>query len=86
MKEKEFWDCKFLDNGLKFYTFNEFVEDALAMKRLYDEMNPKQIYLYRWYVYAHPNLSMNAKNLFWDFLNDYCPYEQFTLRVKQVKK
>lgn len=85
MCEKDFWNCRFVYEGLYFFTFDEVVEDIQAIKRIYQHLTDNQVYLYRWYVYAHYNLSNYQKNLLWDFLNDFCTYEYFMQQANRKK-
>lgn len=71
MNEKEFWECKFIENGLKFYTKEEVLKDKKAIWYLYQKLTPNEKYLYRWYVYAHPNIGYKFKGRLWDYLNNY---------------
>lgn len=86
MVEKDFWNCEFIENGLYFYTFDEFIKDAVLIKKIYNKLTYNEIYMYRWYVYAHNELSIKAKNLIWDYLNNDCPYELFISKCKNIKK
>lgn len=85
MSEKDFWNCKFVYEGLYFFTFEEVIEDIHAIKKIYRSLTDNQVYLYRWYVYAHPNLTTFKKNLLWDYLNDFCTYDYFIEQSSRKK-
>ena len=75
MKKKEYLECEFIERELKFYTFEDFVINAKAIKRLYAMLNHK--IFYKWYVYSH-NLSVRRKNKIWEYLNDDITFEKLT--------
>lgn len=75
MTETEYKECRFIDIEMRFNTFEEFVADAGAIKRLYSALNHKLFY--KWYVYAHL-FSTTRKNAIWEYLNDDLPYEKLT--------
>lgn len=75
MTENEYQECRFIDLEMRFTTFEEFVSDAGAIKRLY--CNLKNKLFYKWYVYAHL-FSTSRKNAIWEYLNDDITYEKLT--------
>ena len=75
MTETDYKECRFIDIEMRFNTFEEFVEDAGAIKRLYGALNHKLFY--KWYVYAHL-FSTKRKNAIWEYLNDDISYEKLT--------
>lgn len=75
MTEADYKECRFIDVEMRFSTFEEFLEDAAAIKRLYGILNHKLFYM--WYVYAHL-FSLNRKNAIWEYLNDDITYEKLT--------
>lgn len=75
MTENDYMECKFIDIELRFNTFESFMEDAIAIKRLYKALNHK--IFYKWYVYSHL-FSVARKNAIWQYLNDDITYEKLT--------
>lgn len=75
MTESEYKECRFIDIEMRFITFEEFVNDAPAIKRLYSILNHKLFY--KWYVYAHL-FSVSRRNAIWEYLNGDISYEKLT--------
>ena len=75
MTETDYKECRFIDIEMRFNTFEEFVRDAGAIKRLYGALNHKLFY--KWYVYSHL-FSTIRKNAIWEYLNDDIDYEKLT--------
>ena len=75
MTETDYKECRSIDIEMRFNTFEEFVEDAGAIKLLYGALNHKLFY--KWYVYAHL-FSNKRKNAIWEYLNDDISYEKLT--------
>ena len=75
MTEEELRDCKYVDQEMCFYTFDEFLHEAPAIKRQYNGLKHK--IFYRWYVFAH-QLSDKRKNAIWCYLNNDMDYEKLT--------
>lgn len=81
MTESDFKECRYIDIEMRFTTYDSFLEDARAIKRLYKQLNHKVFY--KWYVYANIHISLDRKNKMWCYLNDDLTYEQL---VKLTKK
>ena len=75
MTEADYKECRFIDIEMRFTTFESFVQDARAIKRLYRALNHK--IFYKWYVYSNIHISLYRKNIMWSYLNDDITYEQF---------
>lgn len=75
MTKDEYMECKFIDSEMRFDTFELFLQDAEAIKRLYKKLNCKLFY--KWYVYSQ-TLSTSRKNGIWCYLNDDITYEKLT--------
>lgn len=75
MTENDYMECKFIDIEMRFNTFESFLQDARAIKRLYKTLNHKLFY--QWYVYSHL-FSISRKNAIWQYLNDDITYEKLT--------
>lgn len=76
MTESDYKECVFIDTEMRFSTFEEFVKDAKAIKRLYNN-NLKHKMFYMWYIYSHL-FSTKRKNAIWEYLNDDITYEKLT--------
>lgn len=81
MTESDYKECRYIDIEMRFTTYDTFLEDARAIKRLYKQLNHK--IFYKWYVYANIHISLDRKNKMWCYLNDDLTYEQL---VKLTKK
>jgi hypothetical protein len=81
MTETDYKECRYIDIEMRFTTYDSFLEDARAIKRLYKQLNHK--IFYKWYVYANIHISLDRKNKMWCYLNDDLTYEQL---VKLTKK
>lgn len=81
MTESDYKECRYIDIEMRFTTYDSFLEDARAIKRLYKQLNHK--IFYKWYVYANIHISLDRKNKMWCYLNDDLTYEQL---VKLTKK
>lgn len=77
MTESDYKECRYIDIEMRFTTFESFLQDAGAIKRLYKQLNHK--IFYKWYVYANIHISLNRKNLMWSYLNDDLSYEKLVL-------
>lgn len=80
MTESDYKECRFIDIEMRFTTFESFMQDAGAIKRLYKALNHK--IFYKWYLYANIHISLNRKNLMWCYLNDDITYEQLVNLTK----
>lgn len=83
MTELEYRECRFIDSEMHFTTFDSFLKDAKAIKRLYKALNHKLFY--QWYVYANIHISLNRKNLMWSYLNDDLTYNDLVRLGKNDK-
>ena len=67
----DFSECDFINTEMKFYTYKDFIQNCVALKRLYDHNLTKNGRLfYQWYLYANTHLTMQQKNKAWDYLNN----------------
>lgn len=74
LTELEYKECRYIDNEMKFYTLDSFIQNAGAIKRLYKCLNHK--IFYKWYVYSNIHTSLKRKNMIWSYLNDDLTLEQ----------
>lgn len=83
MKDSDFKECWFIDSEMKFYSYKDFLRNAYAIKRLFDYTLQKNGKLfYKWFLYANIHLTMAQKNKAWDWLNNYCEYDDLKELVK----
>jgi len=66
----DFSDCEYLETYLKFYTFKDFYENRMIIKKRYEKLAYSAKKFYSWYVYAKNVMDTRYKNAVWDYLND----------------
>lgn len=67
----DFSDCEFIENQLKFYTYNDFLDNRYIIKRKFNGLTRNGKVFYKYYVYANIHITLNQKNKIWDYLNGY---------------
>ena len=67
MKKEELRECQFIDEALKFYTYEDFYRDKKTIKAMYRTLDNK--IFYKWFVYANINISLVQKDAIWEYLN-----------------
>lgn len=67
MTKEEIIECKFVRDTMKFFSYEDFVRDAISIKRLYETLKCKT--MYKWFVYANCYCSQLQKDVIWEFLN-----------------
>lgn len=67
----DFSDCEFIEDQLKFYTYDDFLEHKHLIRRKFDYLSKNGRIFYKYYVYANVHITMNQKNRIWDYLNGY---------------
>ena len=67
MKKEELRECQFIDEALKFYTYEDFYRDKKTIKAMYRTLDSK--IFYKWFVYANINISLVQKDAIWEYLN-----------------
>lgn len=67
MKKEEIRECQFIDETLKFYTYEDFYRDKKTIKAMYRTLENK--IFYKWFVYANINMSLVQKDAIWEYLN-----------------
>ena len=56
------------------------LKNCYAIRRLYDKALGKfGKMFYKWYIYANIHITIGQKNKAWDFINQYCDYEELEL-------
>ena len=68
MKKEELRECQFIDEALKFYTYEDFYRDKKTIKAMYRTLDNK--IFYKWFVYANINISLVQKDAIWELLNE----------------
>lgn len=68
MTDKEYFDCKFINKYMSFYTYIEFYENRKLYKSKLKEMSVNDVYLYKWYIYANTHMNCKTKDLIWNYL------------------
>lgn len=67
MTLEEISECEFINDELKFYTYEDFYKERKTIKRLYQTLKYKT--LYKWFVYANIHMSLVQKDAIWEYLN-----------------
>ena len=67
MKKEELRECQFIDEALKFYTYEDVYRDKKSIKAMYRTLDNK--IFYKWFVYANINISLVQKDAIWEYLN-----------------
>lgn len=67
MKKEEIRECQFIDEALKFYTYEDFYKDKKTIKAMYRTLENK--IFYKWFVYANINMILVQKDAIWEYLN-----------------
>lgn len=77
-KYDEWWKaCDFIEQELQFYSYNDFLENAILIRRVYINSDPLVKRLYRWYVYSS-RMSYKKKCAIWEFLNMRLPFSRLS--------
>lgn len=83
MTDKEFKECWFIDDEMKFYTYKDFVSNCYALKKLYENnLGKNGKIFYKWFIYANIHMTQNQKNKIWDWINNYCDTKELYLLLK----
>ena len=64
-----------INNEMFIDNFNMFLNDAKYLKKMYKELTPLGVKLYKLYIYAQRDLSLKRVNAIWNYLNDDITYE-----------
>lgn len=65
----DFSECKFINESMRFYTYNDFCKNRKSLKMLYKVLTQDGKIFYKWYVYANIHMNETFKNAIWDYLN-----------------
>ena len=64
-----------INNEMFIDNFNMFLNDAKYLKKMYKELTPLGVKLYKLYIYAQRDLSLKRVKAIWNYLNDDITYE-----------
>ena len=70
MKERDFSDCEFIEDYLKYYTFGDFYDNKEIIKYRFHQLSRNAKKFYCWYVYANNHMNLTCKDAIWEYLND----------------
>ena len=82
MTDKEYFDCKFIDKYMSFFTIVDFYENCKFFKAKFKNMTANDVYLYKWYIYANTHISLKDKDLMWNYLTTPDITEEIILHGK----
>lgn len=63
----EIKECEFIIANMDFLTYQDFIKDAIVLKRMFNKLKNK--IFYKWYIYSNINISIRRKNMIWEYLN-----------------
>ena len=78
--------CEFIEENMWFYTYIDFCDNAIFIKKKYESLKPLEKKLYRWYVYANTHMNETFKDRIWSYLNDYDEFGIELLNAKKIYK
>lgn len=79
--KKWYSSCEFIQEELQFYSFQDFVEEAFRIKKIFQKIDDRTKKLYQWYVFAN-HIGYSHKCLIWNFLNNYNTYDDLLSNIK----
>ena len=82
MTDKDFYPCRFIREELCYITYDDFYRNRKILRRFFNRLGNNAKIFYKWYVYANINMSLNHKNLIWDYLNGY---DEFGFNLPQPR-
>ena len=62
--------CEFIETWMAFYSWEDFKENKVKLKKYYSQLDWRSCHLYQYYVYAKTYLTERQKNIIWNYLND----------------
>ena len=86
MTMEEISECEFIKDTMKFYSYEDFIEDAKSIKRLYITLKYKT--MYKWFVYANCYCSQTQKDVIWCYLNgeDTMDLRKYSKKGKEYER
>ena len=58
-----------INSVMDFYSYQDFRNNSILIKKIYMQQNHRTKKLYLWYVYSR-DMTEKQKNMVWDFLNN----------------
>ena len=72
MKDQfDFSECAFINSEMKFYSYQDFIQNRRGIKRLFKQLSRNGRIFYMWYIYSNTHISIGQKNKIWDWLNQF---------------
>lgn len=69
MVDSDFKECEFIDECMRYVTYNQFCDKCQIIKYFYQAMGKRGKRFYKWFVYANIHTDIDEKNLIWNYLN-----------------
>lgn len=83
---KEWYESvDFIQDNMQIYSFNDFYNNCIAIKALYNAMPRQGKKLWQWYLFASVSLSYHQKCVIWNYVNDWLDYQGLTQAVNIEK-
>lgn len=60
--------CEFIEENMQFYSKVDFFEKRDDIAYYFAKGDSRLRTLYKWYVFANPNLTMKDKEIIWDYV------------------
>ena len=79
----DFSICEFIEERMWFFTYYDFCDNRIQIKRLFDNLTLQEKMFYKWYVYANIHMNDMFKNKIWDYLNEYDLHGEELMRAKR---
>lgn len=79
MKDVDFKECEFIDECMRFVTYNQFCDKCQIIKYFYQAMSKRGKRFYKWYLYAQININLIQKDRIWNYLNDVITYRELVI-------
>ena len=84
MSDIDFSKCDFIKENMQFYTYYDFCDNCVIIKRMFKSLDRNAKLFYKWYVYANVHMGERFKNSIWDFLN--CDDEYYYINLIKMKR
>lgn len=69
MKFEDFSECEFINDYLRFVSYNDFCKNCNVIRAYYRTLSKNGKQFYKWFVYANILMNEGQKNMIWNFLN-----------------
>ena len=84
--ETDFSECSFIENEMKYYTYEDFCKYRKIIKKLYNSLSKNGKIFYKYYVYANIHMNVTCKDRIWDYLNGYDENGFELMRIARIYK